>query len=94
MPVYKMATGCHLEVVHRGKVNNKLRLFGLWHLNIKEMVVWLTAFALSQENCAIRLGVLAQTLLPALDLPAAEGWCYSWMERGQIRWSFWDTRKQ
>lgn len=40
---------------------------------MKEMVVWLTAFALSQENCAIRLGVLAWTWLPALGLPAAEG---------------------
>lgn len=79
MPVYKMATGCHLEVAHRGKVNNKLRLFGLWHLNIKEMVVWLTAFALSQENCAIRLGCwLGRCFLlwPFLQLRdgAIDGW--------------------
>lgn len=40
---------------------------------MKEMVVWLTAFALSQENYAIRFGMPAQTLLPTWDLPVAEG---------------------
>lgn len=52
------------------------------------MVVWLTAFALSQENYAIRFGMLAQTLLPTWDLPVAKGAASQpdgeragWMER-------------
>lgn len=58
------------------------------------MVVWLTAFALSQENYATRLGILAQTLPPAWAFLWLRGQHHSWMERGQVRWDFCDTGNQ
>lgn len=56
------------------------------------MVVWLTAFALSQENYAIRFGMPAQTLLPTRDLPWLREQCHSWMEKGRARWHFCDRK--
>ena len=62
---------------------------------MKEMVVWLTAFALSQENYAIRFGVLAQTLLlPTWDLPWLREQHHSQMEKGQARWNVCVTGSQ
>jgi hypothetical protein len=58
---------------------------------MKEMVVCLTAFALSQESSATGVGVQGQTLKLPVNFLQLREQLHGWMERGKVRLNYWHT---